>query len=218
MANLSRYRLFLCMTVCASAVATAIAYLIAEESPLLNRILTAPPAYTKASAILALRGGLWDAGFEDMPLQPRAANDLHLLHATKDRGCHVQLKTHNKCALEAIARTTPPHVNIHFWLFQPPGEVMDPGWSACQTGQDIRIPGSDARFMMKPLLVEKRNRLGVWYHQGNHTRELWASYGAMRTDFARLYVLEVHGGIYLDLDVVVGDPRVFFLQDGAGLQ
>lgn len=201
---------------------SSIVYLFVVESPLVQHIVQplghrGPVPYHKVSMQLLLSGGIH--GISPLNTQRRQPHAfVHMVWVMKDPAldCNLTGSYVDECLLESLAKHAYPWSNIIVWLVYPPNWVLP---SECKLSSSRAITTHEGDvlgwFNVTRLVIERSNGFGVWYHEANHSIELWQRYTALISDFMRLYILSVLGGVYLDGDVLVIDRMVASLCSGA---
>eukprot|EP00927_Polykrikos_kofoidii_P073577 TRINITY_DN69606_c0_g1_i1.p1 TRINITY_DN69606_c0_g1~~TRINITY_DN69606_c0_g1_i1.p1 ORF type:complete len:382 (-),score=22.49 TRINITY_DN69606_c0_g1_i1:497-1642(-) len=206
--------------------------LAAVEAPMLNRLTgmedNHPPAYFKALTLNVLEQRI--AGECREPAEVRFTgpeiNMVHYIWVTTEPGCNVKLRDGYNCALESALKWL-PGIPITIWIVQPPTLFVEAknwtSWRACSRDGHIAVQTREGKrnVTTRPIVVADDTTLGMWYSDPENALFLWTFKPrgvpmAEISDFFRIFVLQQHGGLYMDFDYVLISPQVRFIEDGAG--
>jgi hypothetical protein len=138
---------------------------------------------------------------------------------------HTVLNAAQRCSIEAALRVAP---TVRVWIA---GVSQAPDSGAWRRWRDGLMRASDGASLGN--LVVRLHRfnaslaIGAWlrgrgasivYRQGEWDALGIPSYPAIVSDLVRLDVLDTHGGVYLDADVIPLDATLSRLDDGFALQ
>lgn len=222
-------RALLCVCVFINVLAAGFVTLCMLESPLLNVLLgkeaTHPPAYFKSFILNLIEQGT--AGECRKPGEVKFAgpevNMVHYIWVTQDPGCDIELKDWYHCAVESVLSHL-DGIPVVIWIVQPPKDVLpaeqQKGWQPCDRAGNISVLTRHGmrNVTTRPITIGNSTSLEKWYRAAGNAHMLFTSKLDIQeiSDFFRIFVLQQHGGLYMDFDYMVANPRLRFIEDGAG--
>uniref|UniRef100_A0A6U6MYF7 Alpha 1,4-glycosyltransferase domain-containing protein n=1 Tax=Zooxanthella nutricula TaxID=1333877 RepID=A0A6U6MYF7_9DINO len=199
-----------------------------------------PVAYHKYSALVWLitRGSGIHSDDARPMFRADAATPIHLIFASKE--CVQSLAPEYHCMVESMLRqfgydgeasvdgglrlkpapggpplrsSSPPPSprQLILWNFVP-DDVTCEGSRSFPVG-----PFKNVTIKTLRIDIDGESPFGKWYHSGANGKDMWSVGGGVMwvlNDFARLYVLSVYGGMYLDMDFLVLDKKLMHVQNG----
>eukprot|EP00392_Amoebophrya_sp_AT5.2_P004869 g4878.t1 len=215
------------------------------ELPVMNTLLgfepgRQPVANHKYTAILyaATLGKGVQSDDSASPFQETKADPIHLIFSSKKKNCIKKLDKGYLCPMESMltnfaygqerGKSKPTAAagagaadekkmddhagGVILWNFQPDSV-------SCAETQAFTV-GGYKNVAVRNLHIDRegKSKFGEWYHARNNSAELWSLSLRVVTNFARYYLLSVYGGLYLDVDIAVLDPKIAYLKNGISLQ